>query len=376
MPSDLTPAVIINVDDNEPARYAKTRVLSRAGFRVFDAATGMEALALTNSKAPDLVLLDVNLPDVNGIEVCRCLKSKPDSASIIVLQISAAAIAAPQATAALNSGADAYLAEPVDPDVLISTVRALLRLRSVERELASTNERLKLVNQELERSNQDLKQFAFAASHDLQEPLRTISSFATLLDRTAGSKLAENEKVYLKHIVDASLRMRALTDDLLSYSQVGHKSDSFHIVDLNKILASAVQNLHQSIVLSEGEITSSPLPSVIGDGAQLGQVFQNLISNGIKYARAGVRPLVHISASRESQSWVIEVADNGIGIESQDREVIFRAFKRLHSREIPGTGIGLALCRRVVERHGGRIWVESNANEGSRFLFTLAAIDS
>ena len=127
--TDVRSAVIINVDDNEPARYVKSHILSRAGFKVYDAATGMECLALTESAAPDLVLLDINLPDVNGIEVCRRLKSQPNGASIIVLQISASATTAPHATAALDSGADAYLAEPVDPDVLISTVRALLRLQ-------------------------------------------------------------------------------------------------------------------------------------------------------------------------------------------------------------------------------------------------------
>lgn len=371
-----TPRVIINVDDNEPARYAKSRILTRAGFCVFDAATGTEALTLTKSKAPDLVLLDVNLPDVNGIEVCRRLKSEPDGASILVLQISASATAAPQATAALDSGADAYLAEPVDPDVLISTVRALLRLRSVERELYFTNERLKLVNQELERSNEDLRQFAFAASHDLQEPLRTVSSFATLLDRTAGPKLHQDEKVYLTHIIEGSLRMRSLIDDLLAYSQVGHKPDAFQVINLNAILAWALENLHESIALSEARITSDLLPSVLGDEGQLGQVFQNLISNGIKYTKAGVQPAMHLSANRENHSWRIEVADNGIGIDPEDRQLIFRAFKRLHGREIPGTGIGLSLCRKIIEGHGGRIWVESNTSEGSRFLFTLPAVDS
>jgi light-regulated signal transduction histidine kinase (bacteriophytochrome) len=255
-------------------------------------------------------------------------------------------------------------------------VKALLRLRSVERELSATNERLRLVNQELERSNEDLKQFAFAASHDLQEPLRTVAGFAALLDRAAGVRLAENERVYLKHIVEGALRMRTLIDDLLAYSQVGHKPDPLQVTDLNTVLAWALENLHESIALSEGQVTADPLPSVVGDEAQLGQVLQNLISNGLKYTRAGVKPVVHLSARREGHNWIIEVADNGIGIGSEDRQHIFQAFKRLHGRDIPGTGIGLALCRRVVEAHGGRIWVEPNTNEGSRFLFTLPAIES
>ncbi len=375
MPNEnASPATIINVDDHEAARYAKNRILSRAGFKVFDAGTGREALALSAAHGPDLVLLDFNLPDLHGVEVCRRLKSQPGSASAIVLQISASATTAPHAIAALDSGADAYLAEPVDPDVLISTIRALLRLRAVERELSAANERLLSVNQELKRSNEDLELFAFAASHDLQEPLRTITSFATLLDRTAAPKLTGKEQECLKRIVDGSLRMRALIDDLLTYSQVGRKPDSFYMVELNSVLGWALENLRDRITQSECRVTSAQLPTVIGDEAQLAQVLQNLIGNSIKYARSGVKPLVHVSAAREGQEWVIAIADNGIGIDVHHQKLIFSAFKRLHGKEIPGTGLGLAVCRKVVEAHGGRLWVESTVGEGSTFLFTLPVI--
>ena len=368
-----TPATILNVDDHEPARYAKNRTLSHAGFKVLDAATGTDALALAAANAPDLVLLDLNLPDLHGIEVCRRLKARAGGASVMVLQISASATAAPNATAALDGGADAYLAEPVDSEVLISTIRALLRLRAAERALSAANERLVLVNQDLQRSNDDLKQFAFAASHDLQEPLRTVASFATLLDRTAASRLTGDEREYLKYIVDGSLRMRALIDDLLTYSQVGHKPDPSHVADLNAVLAWALENLRERISQSECQIISADLPTVVGDEAQLGQVFQNLIGNAIKYARPGVKPVVHVNATREGRYWSIAVSDNGIGIDPRDQKMIFGAFKRLHGREIPGTGIGLAVCRRAVEAHDGRIWVESTPGEGSTFIFTLPA---
>ncbi|HEX7363501.1 MAG TPA: response regulator, partial [Bryobacteraceae bacterium] len=190
------PAVIINVDDNEPSRYVRSRILVHAGFTVHEAATGAEAVRLIEQK-PDLVLLDVHLPDVNGIELCRRIKAAPENASVIVLQISASATTAPHAVSALESGADGYLTEPVDPDVLVATVRSLLRLRKAERELLAANERLQVLNRELRRSNEDLQQFAFAASHDLQEPLRSITSFASLLERAAREKLSAAELQYL-----------------------------------------------------------------------------------------------------------------------------------------------------------------------------------
>lgn len=364
---------IINVDDNEPARYAKGRILSRAGFTVYEAGNGNAALSLIAEHSPDLVLLDVNLPDLHGIEVCRRIKSAQNGASVIVLQISASAIAAPQATAALDSGADAYLIEPVDPDVLVATIKALLRLRKAERDLAAANERLTVVNQELQRSNEDLQQFAFAASHDLQEPLRTVTSFVTLLERSAAGKLTDHEQQCLKYIFDGSQRMRALIDDLLSYSQVGQKPASSEAADLNAVLEWVLENLRESVGNSGADIQYTVLPSVSGDEAQLKQVFQNLIANAIKYARPGLKPVIRLDAVKESHNWLVRVRDNGVGIEENYHQIIFAPFKRLHGKEIPGTGIGLAVCRRVIEAHGGKIWVESAVGEGSTFSLTLPA---
>lgn len=362
---------ILNVDDNEPARYVKRRILLQGGFDVHDASTGNDALDLVGRVPFDLVLLDVHLPDMNGIDVCRQVKSRTESASVIVLQISASATAAYQASAALDSGADAYLTEPVDAAVLISTIKALLRLRKAEQAVTVANERLTVMNRELQRSNEDLQQFAFAASHDLQEPLRTVTSFATLLERSAGQKLNDDERDYLKFIADGMGRMRALIGDLLEYSQVGHKPDSSQVVDLNAVLPWALDNLRDGIVHSGAQVTSDPLPKVMGDEGQLGQVFQNLISNAIKYARPDVAPVIHVKVDQTEHECIVRIADNGMGISPSDRELIFSPFKRLHGREIPGTGIGLAVCRKVIEAHGGRIWVDSVVGEGSTFSFSL-----
>lgn len=370
--------IIINVDDHEPARYAKTRILARAGFTVYDAANGNDTLRLIAQHGPDLVLLDVNLPDLSGMEVCRRIKSAPNGNSVIVLQISASAITPPNAAAGLNCGADAYLIEPVDPDVLVANVKALLRLRKAERELFSANERLKSLNKELRRSNEDLQQFAFAASHDLQEPLRSVMSFASLLERTATEKLTADERQCVRYIAEGANRMRALIDDLLRYSQVGQRPASIQNVDLNAVFRAARENLYERIAESEATVTCDPLPAVSGDEAQLGQVFQNLIGNAIKYARPSVRPFIHVSADTDKENWLVHVRDNGIGIERDYLDLVFVPFKRLHTKKISGTGIGLAICRKVIEAHGGRIWVESVAGEGSTFSFSLpiTALDS
>lgn len=365
MTDSARPALIVNVDDNEVARYARSRILKRAGFTVIDASCGAEALQLINTERPDLVALDIHLPDINGIEICRQLKSSAENSSIIVLQISATASTTPQATAALNNGADAYLTEPVEADVLVATVRALLRLRKAERSLVAANE-------DLRRSNDDLQHFAFIASHDLQEPLRMITLYAQLLGRSAADKLTEAERSYLTEMIGGADRMRRLIDDLLGYSRAGRELDAGQVVDVEEAVQRATELLASQITETGGTIEAQSLPAVKGDLVQITQVFQNLIGNALKYRRRDDQPLVLISAVQRSAShWLIKVEDNGIGVPSEFRDLVFVPFKRLHGREIPGTGIGLALCRRIVEASGGKIWVESSSGGGSIFCFTL-----
>ena len=375
----LSTAVLVNVDDNEPARYARSRLLKQAGFVVHDAATGGNALRLITEVQPDLVLLDVNPPDINGIEVCRRIKKQQESAAVIVIQISASAISPPQATEALNTGADSYLIEPVDPDVLVATIRAFLRLRAAERalatanqELSEKNEELLQVNRALRRSNEDLEHFAYIASHDLQEPLRTISTHLQLLERTTATRLNESERELFSFAVDGAQRMSMLIRDVLAYSQIGRGPSLSKPTSLDEAVAWALENLSDSMAACDAVVVAGNLPVVSGDVSQLGQVFQNLIGNAIKYRSPGCPVRVNITAERDSAGdWLIRVRDNGIGIAQDQIEKVFRPFKRLHGTEIPGTGIGLALCRRIIEGHGGRIWAESSEREGTTFLFTL-----
>jgi light-regulated signal transduction histidine kinase (bacteriophytochrome) len=227
--------------------------------------------------------------------------------------------------------------------------------------------------EDLQRSNAELEQFAYVASHDLQEPLRMVSSYTQLLARRYKDKLDKDADEFIAFAVDGANRMQRMINDLLTYSRAGTRGKEFTSVDCEAALGQAHANLRIAIEEHNAVITHDPLPTVMADEGQLAQLFQNLISNAIKF-RGEEPPRIHVSARRRNQEWVLSVRDNGIGIEPQYTERIFVIFQRLHTRaEYPGTGIGLAICRRIVERHGGRIWVESEPGKSSTFFFTLPA---
>jgi len=230
---------------------------------------------------------------------------------------------------------------------------------------------VKAANEDLERSNKELEQFAYVASHDLQEPLRMVSSYTQLLGQRYEGQLDEKAKKYIDYAVDGAVRMQRLINDLLTYSRVGTRGKPLEPTDAHAVLGEAVVNLAATIEESGALITNDDLPTVRTDASQLVQVFQNLLANAIKF-RGAEPPRIHVSATDQGREWVFSVRDNGIGIERQYAARVFVIFQRLHTRqEYPGTGIGLALCKRIVERHGGHIWFESEPGAGSTFFFTV-----
>jgi signal transduction histidine kinase len=225
---------------------------------------------------------------------------------------------------------------------------------------------------DLARSNRELEQFAYVASHDLQEPLRVITGYLQLIERRYHGKLDEEAEQFIAYVVEAVFRMQQLIADLLEYSRVGMRGRPFQRVAMERVFDEALAALGQSVAESNAVVEHGPLPEVVGDPTQLRQLLQNLIGNAIKFHRSCV-PTIHVSARGEESQWVFAVRDNGIGIEPQYWERIFVIFQRLHSRQqYSGTGIGLAICKRIVERHGGRIWVDSVAGIGSTFYFTIS----
>ena len=233
---------------------------------------------------------------------------------------------------------------------------------------------LRQTNAALVRANQDLNQFAYAASHDLQEPLRMITSYSQLLVTSIKGQLDEEAALWVDFIDQGTQRMRELLQDLLAYTQLGEGDDrpQSSVTDLNRVYRQALINCKAAIEESGAVVTSDALPSVLGQESRLLQLFQNLIGNAIKY-RGTAAPRIHVSARRDVGMWLLGVSDNGIGIAPEYHERIFGVFKRLHGKKISGTGIGLAICKRVVDGCGGRIWVESSLNNGATFYFTLRA---
>jgi light-regulated signal transduction histidine kinase (bacteriophytochrome) len=228
---------------------------------------------------------------------------------------------------------------------------------------------------ELENANKDLEQFAYVASHDLQEPLRMISSFTQLLERKYKDKLDQDANEYIHFVVDGASRMQKLLINLLDFSRISTRAKTFVHVDTKTIVGQAISILHQSVSANNALLSCDDLPVVKADEAQILRVFQNLIENAIKFKRktpGSEFPKIHIACTKQDNMYRFSVADNGIGIEMQYHDRVFSVFQRLHSaRDYAGTGIGLSICKRIVERHGGTIWFESVANEGTTFYFTI-----
>ena len=250
--------------------------------------------------------------------------------------------------------------------IFTAIVRDVTERKRAEAELASKAE-------ELARSNRDLEQFAYVASHDLQEPLRMVSAYTQLLAERYQGKLDQNADQYIAYAVEGATRMQTLIQDLLIFSRAGKNGAGFQATECAAIVAEALKNLQAGIQESHAVIACDALPMVHADRSQLGQLFQNLIGNALKF-RGADPPVIRISADLQGSEWVFAVADNGIGIAPEHKDQIFGIFQRLHTRaEYPGNGVGLAICKKIVEHYRGRIWVDSQPGEGSTFRFTLPA---
>ncbi len=376
------PAKILLVDDLQANLLALEAVLDNTGYELVTATSGPEAIAsiLVNDFA--VILLDVMMPGMDGFQTALRIREIEQARRTPIIFVTAFRELERQTRRGYGSGAVDFLYKPIDPDVLrfkVSVFADLQRqadlLKSYSMQLQAANavleQRVEERTAELRKSNEDLRQFAYIASHDLKEPLRTIATFATLLSKRYKERLDEDAANFIDHIVDSARHMDSLLVDLLAYStHMNRTSEAATLCDSEAALAGVLMMLDSLIHEKNAVITNDPLPPVAADFNELVQLFQNLVGNGLKYQRNEI-PRVHVSAEQNDDEWLFSVRDNGVGIEPQYCDQIFGIFKRAHGREYPGNGIGLAICKKIVERRQGRIWVESALGSGSTFYFTL-----
>lgn len=417
---------ILVVDDTPENLRLLSTMLTQRGYAPRCVINGQMALRACNSNPPDLILLDIMMPQMNGYEVCQLLKSDDKTRDIPVIFISAKDEVFDKVNA-FNVGAVDYISKPFQFEEVLARIESHLTLRKLQKQLKQQNILLQqeissrlavekaiqeknhilqkeistrravekalqeqnlllqqeifnrqsaesaLVksNLELARSNAELEQFAYVASHDLQAPLATIASYAQLLEKRSKDQLDSQANKFIGNIVHGCMRMQTLIDDLLEYSRVGRNQRPFQPTECDRVVEQALTNLQAAVRETKAVITYSDLPAITGDFSQLVQLFQNLIGNAIKY-RHEAPPVILVTACKSQNNWLFSVADNGIGIAPQHQERIFQIFQRLHTqKEYSGTGIGLAICQKIVQRHGGSIWVESEPGQGSTFYFTL-----
>ena len=394
---------ILVVDDREENLVAMEAVLRRLDAEVITACSGEQALTQLIHHDFAVILLDVQMPGMDGFEAASLIQGNRDTRHIPIIFVTAISKEERYVFKGYESGAVDYLFKPIDGDILRSKVRVFLQLARHKEELKAAHrlileqERIEAAQQEellrleresaevlreksdqlreksdeLSRSNLELEQFAFVVSHDLQEPLRMVSSYLQLLQRRYAGQLDSSADDFIHFAVDGADRMKGLILDLLEYSRVGTRGGELSPTGVGEALTDVLRDLKVALEEAGAEVEAGELPTVMADPRQLRQLLQNLIGNAVKF-RGEDAPRIRIEARREGQDWHLLVGDNGIGIAPQFCEQIFGVFKRLHTRqEYSGSGIGLAICRKITERHGGRIWVESVSGEGAMFHFTL-----
>ena len=324
------------------------------------AQTAEEFTDLVRKNLYDIVLADYKLPNWNGMESVEVLRREGLDVPVIMVS---GALGELTAVECIKQGAADYVLKD-HLGRLPTSVRRAMRDKKLREDHRQSLE-------DLARSNRELEQFAYVASHDLQEPLRMVATYTQLLAERYQGKLDADADKYIHYAVDGALRMQKLVQDLLAFSRIGRQGLALESTDCNAVFQAALKNLEAAVQESGAVVEHAQLPVVIADGSQLVQVFQNLIANAIKF-RSAAPPVIHVNGEAKGKEWVLSVADNGIGISAENAESVFVIFRRLHTQaEYPGSGIGLSICKKIIEQHGGRIWVESELGHGSIFNFTL-----
>jgi signal transduction histidine kinase len=365
---------VLLVEDNAADSELVLRELKRAGFTVTSewAQSAEEFRRIVERYTPDVVLADYNLGHWRGMDALEIMREKGLDVPLILVS---GALGEVTAVECIKQGATDYVLKDALTRLPVSIRRALLE-RKLRAQRKQAEHALAVKAEELARSNRDLEQFAYVASHDLQEPLRMVAMYTQLLAERYRGKLDEQADKYIHYAVDGATRMQTLLQDLLAFFRAGREGSKMVRADCNLLMKQVLKNLEAAIAESRAEVVCLPLPTVMANSSQVQQVLQNLLGNAIKF-RGAQAPKVEIDAKRDGNEWLFTVSDNGIGIAPEHADRIFVIFQRLHTREeYPGNGIGLSICKKIIERHGGKIWVGPGKEGGTTFHFTLPAEDN
>jgi len=361
---------VLVVDDKPENLLALEELLTAPERHIIRASSGNEALRLLLKHEVALVLLDVQMPEMDGYETAQLMRGAQPTRSVPIIFLTAGDRTEERAFRGYEVGAVDFLYKPINPQLLRAKVDVFVELHRRNRELRALNGALERAGAALREKVADLEAVNRTVSHDLRAPLRSVRGFAQLLSDSLSGKLDDEQQHFLRRINMASERMTRMLDDLYALLRLSAVEESFPDTDCGAVLRDVLEDVRGDVEAAGATVSHDPLPTVRANPLLLGQIFQNLIVNAIKF-RGRQPPLIHVGAVPQGGSWQLGVRDNGIGIPDDSRERIFDLFSRLGGESMSGTGVGLALCKRAVEKHGGRIWVESTMGQGSTFFFTL-----
>jgi light-regulated signal transduction histidine kinase (bacteriophytochrome) len=356
---------ILIVDDTPDNLRLLSAILTKKKYDVRKSLNSKQAISSIKAHAPDLILLDIKMPEIDGYETCMALKQDPETCMIPVIFISALDDAVDKVKAFSVGGAD-YVSKPFQEAEVLARIEHQIHLRDLQCQLETQN-------QKLIQSNQELENFAHIVSHDLQQPLQSIMGYAKIITIQYPALLDTEANQYVKKILEAGDRMRRLIQNLLDCARAEQTPEIFTPLDGNILLETAMQDLSNLIEESGADISFGKLPKLLGNEAQLVQLFENILGNALKFSRTEKQPKIHIESSKTTDgNCLLCFQDNGIGIPEDGINDIFKKFHRMHSNQkYPGLGIGLATCKKIVEHHKGSIWVESKVSVGTSFYIRL-----
>ena len=368
---EAKPKILI-VDDRPENLVTLKRVLGDLDIELVEATNGNDALKATLYHDFALALLDIQMPGMDGYELASILREEEKTANLPFVFISAVYTDNLNVFKGYEKGAFSFITKPFQPEILINKVRFFIEKHQQEVALYRLNEDLKKKNDDLERMNQELEAFSYSVSHDLRSPLRSINGYASILKEEFEENLEEDAQHLLNKIIRSALKMSNLIDSLLSLSRLGRKQAVSRNVNMQSLVQKVVKEFDKIPNRENIEINIKELTDAKGDLELIKQIFVNLISNAVKYSSKKENPLIEIGAVEKNGNTVYFVSDNGAGFNMDYRDKLFGVFQRLHgTQEFEGIGIGLAIVKRIVNRHGGEIWAEGKVNEGATFYFTL-----